>query len=287
MTISNPARSDLASVPRQPPLWPVSDMFRREPLYATAALILAVLILPTLVAMAVDQRTFNGVSVWLKPLKFEVSLAIYLATLAWFAGWLPAGTTATTTYRVFAASVVAGIAAEMIWVGGAAAFGIASHYNVDQPFMKSIYGLMGVLAILLTSSTLVYGVLIMTDRNSTLEPVFRLSVSIGLVLTFVLTVAVAGYMASRTGHAVGGSAGDGGGVAVMGWSRTGGDLRVAHFFATHAMQIIPLFGLLAGQLLPPSIGRYAVLLFSALFTACVVQTFVEAIRGQPFLAGWL
>jgi hypothetical protein len=278
--------SSLAIEPVRSALWPLSEMFRREPLYATAALVLAALILPTLVAMSVDQRTFNGVNVWIKPLKFEISLAIYLATLAWFAGWLPAGTTGTLAYRTFAASVVAGIAAEMVWVGGAAAFGIASHFNVDQPFMKAVYGLMGVLAVLLTSSALVYGVLILTDRHSRLEPAFQLAVGIGLVLTFVLTVVVAGYMASRTGHSVGGNTSDAGLIA-MGWSRTGGDLRVAHFFATHAMHIIPAFGFLAGLILAPAHGRFAVFLFSSLFTAFVVHAFVEAIRGRPFLAGWM
>ena len=38
-----------------------------------------------------DDRTFNGVSVWSKPFKFSLSLAVYFATLAWFAPLLPNG----------------------------------------------------------------------------------------------------------------------------------------------------------------------------------------------------
>jgi hypothetical protein len=58
-----------------------AEVFAREPLYAGAALCLAALIAPTLVAMALDGRTLAGVNVWLKPLRFEIALTVYLATL--------------------------------------------------------------------------------------------------------------------------------------------------------------------------------------------------------------
>ena len=77
----------------------VAELFRREPLYAGAALCLAALIAPTLFAMTLDQRTLLGSNVWVKPLRFEIALVVYLATLAWFAGWLPQGVTNTRWYR--------------------------------------------------------------------------------------------------------------------------------------------------------------------------------------------
>jgi hypothetical protein len=67
----------------------IAELFRREPLYGGTALCLTALIAPTLVAMALDERTLLGVNVWLTPLRFEIALAVYLASLAWFAGWLP------------------------------------------------------------------------------------------------------------------------------------------------------------------------------------------------------
>src|SRR5262245_66151219 len=107
--------------------------------------------LATLVAMALDERTLLGVNVWLKPLRFEIALAVYLATLAWFAGWLPERVIATRWYRTYAACVVAAIGAEMAWIGGAAAFSIASHFNESSPMMAWTYRLMGGLAVFLTS----------------------------------------------------------------------------------------------------------------------------------------
>ena len=42
-------------------------------------------------AGAVDDRLFNGVSVWSKPFKFALSLAVYFATLLVFSRYLPIG----------------------------------------------------------------------------------------------------------------------------------------------------------------------------------------------------
>jgi hypothetical protein len=262
----------------------LAEFFGREPFYAGAALCLAALIAPTLFAMALDGRTLLGINVWLKPLRFEIALTVYLATLAWFAGWLPQGVTATRWYHIYSVCVVTAIAAEMIWIGGAAAFGVASHFNETSPIMAWTYRLMGGLAVLLTSCALVYGFLILRDRNSDLNPGFKLSVGFGLVLTFVLTLAVAGYMASSGGHFVGGPAYDNvQGAPLMGWARDRGDLRVAHFFATHAMHFIPAFGFIASLLLSASAARRAVIAFSAVFIAFVGYTFGEALMGRPFL----
>lgn len=263
----------------------IAEAFRREPLYANATLLLLALIPPTLVALTLDTRTLHGVSVWMKPLKFEVALAAYLATLAWFAGWLPSGTTRQRWYRVFSAAVVVAIAAEMIWIIGASAYGIASHFNVSSPIMQAAYGLMGVFAIVLTSSTLVYGVLILRDRNSPLANPFRWSLGASLILTFVLTLGFAGYMSSSGGQLVGMPALPDQTAPFFGWSRTAGDLRVPHFFATHAMHVIPLAGFIAVRLAPPRTAWALVTTATALFLAFVVFTFWQALSGRPFLPG--
>ena len=263
--------------------WFIAEPFRREPLYAGAALCLAALVPATVFAMSIDERTLHAVNVWLKPLRFEVALATYCATLAWLAGWLPQDVTSARWHRIFAASVVLAAMAEMTWIGGAAAFGVASHFNESTPVMSIIYKIMGGLAVLLTSPALVYGIVILRHGESGLNSTFRLSVGIGLLLTFILTVIVAGYMANGPSHLVGGNESDAEGAPLMGWARDGGDLRVAHFFATHSMHFIPAFGFAASMLLPPYAGRMAVVAFSVVFTALVGYAFAEALMGRPFL----
>ena len=261
-----------------------TELFRRHPLFAGAALCLLVLMAPTLFAMALDQRTFQDINVWIKPFKFQVALAIYLATLAWFAGWLPASVAASRWHRIFSTIVVLAITAETIWTLGAAALGVASHFNNSSPLAAALYALMGILALVLTSAAPVYGIAILRNHDNRLDPVFRLSVGIGLIATFVLTAAVAGYMSGTGSHFVGGSHSDAGGLGPMGWARDGGDLRVAHFFATHAMHFIPAFGFIASRMLPAGQGRVAVFAFAGSFVGLVGYTFAEALSGRAFLA---
>ena len=236
--------------------------FRREPIFASGALILALLIAPLLGAYAVEERALLGENLWIKPLKFALALAIYLGTLAWYAAWLPTGTTRSRRYRVYAAGVLLAILAEMVWIGGAAAHGVASHFN-PAPAMQAVYRAMGALAVFLTSASAVYGVLILRDPASRLDPAFRLSLGIGLIQTFVLTVLVAGAKAQGTGHAVGDS-----------------DLRVPHFLATHAMHVVPLAGYVAGHILPAAPARATVVFVGTAYAGFVAWTFAQSWMGH-------
>ncbi|HAY07077.1 MAG TPA: hypothetical protein PKV67_16240 [Hyphomonas sp.] len=252
-----------------------------EPRFTLLGVVLAFALIPVFAAMAVETRTYQDMNVWMKPAKFMISLSLYTLNLALFARFLPAGMTARRRYRAYSTFVVLCILAEMIWIGGAAAMGVGSHFNRSTPELALIYTLMGVIAISLTTASLVFGIAILRNRASGLAPGLRLSIGLGLVLTFVLTVPVAMTMAMGTGHLVG-TPQTGAMLPVMGWSREVGDLRIAHFFATHAMQLLPLFGLLT-LALPRHLAVPAVWTAAAGYAALVIATFVQALAGQPFL----
>ncbi len=262
----------------------LAEIFRREPVFAAGTVLIVLMMAPTLFAMAVDARQINGVNVWDKPFKFEVSLSLYLGTLALFAGWLPQGMTGRRWYRIYAWLVVGAIAGELAWLFGGAANGIGTHFNIAHPIMGPLYPVMGAFAVFLTSASLVYGVAFLRDHDSALDPAFRLSLGLGLVLTFFMTVGVAGYMSSGSGHWVGGTQSDAAGLPFMGWSRDGGDLRVAHFFAAHAMQFVPLAGFLASRLLAPQAARLAAWLAATGYAAFTAFVLIQALAGRPFLS---
>lgn len=264
----------------RPATW--RDLFGAEPLFAGGGLLIALSLAVTLSAMALDRRLFQGENVWVKPIKFQVALSLYLLTLAFFARWLPAGMTARPRYRLYAAYVVFCIVAELVWIGGAAMFDTASHFNVSTPAMAALYGLMGIFAVSLTSASLVYGIAIQRNQVTGLPPALKLSIVLGLVLTFVLTVPVAGTMSTMGSHFVG-TPTTGAVVPLIGWSREVGDLRAPHFFATHAMHFIPLGGLLATALLPARAAVPAVWLGAAAFVLFVLGVFAGALMGLPLV----
>jgi hypothetical protein len=71
------------------------------------------------------------------------------------------------------------------------------------------------------------------------------------------------------------------------WSTIAGDLRIAHFIALHAIQIVPLFAFILADMTPkPSLRQRnsAVYAVAALVALVVGATFVQAALGHPLLA---
>lgn len=105
---------------------------------------------------------------------------------------------------------------------------------------------MGVASILLTLIAPAIGRAIWRHPDPALPPAWRAGAAIGLVLTVPLTVITAGTMAALGAHHVApGAEGAGAALPVLGWSLRHGDLRAAHFLATHAMQVIPALAVAA------------------------------------------
>jgi hypothetical protein len=250
-----------------------------------AGVAMLLLSLVTLGLTFFDAREFQGVSVWLKPWKFQVSTGAYFLTLALFMAWLPEAALRTWAVRyVVWAALVSGLF-EVVYISWQAALGQASHFNVSTPVHAALYTAMGVMAVVLTSTSAVLGAVIARSPAYKLPSALKLAVVLGLASTFVLGTGFGGYLGSQpTGHWVGGAMTDVGGLPLVKWSRTGGDLRVAHFFGIHAMHFIPAFAWLVVWLRAPQ--RWvtaAVWSFSFLFAVWATWTFVQAVRGQPFV----
>jgi len=259
-----------------------AEFERRQPQLAAAAQLALLAMLPCLLAMQIDPRLTNGISVWIKPTKFLLSFAVYYATLAWFFGYLPRAAQHSRAGRfVIGTALVAGLL-EMLWLVAAAANGVPSHYNVDALPWRLAYGAAGVGAVLLIAAILVQGLLLARDREVTLAPVFRASLVAGAVVAFATTLLAASYLSAASGHWVGALPSDAGGLPVMGWSRSAGDLRVAHFWALHAHQAIPAAGALlaAGKLRRP---HAALAMAVAAYVALIGFTFAQALAGRPFV----
>ena len=261
---------------------PASRLWTDAPALTALALLITLAMVPMIAALGLDPRQFQGESVWIKPLKFHVALTIYLVTLAFFARFMPMTTRNGRGWRVFSGVIVVVVLAELLWIGGAASLGTASHFNTSTPFMGILYRLMGVAAVTLTAGALVVGMSIWRNKSTGLDLALKLSIVLGLVLTFVLTIITAGYMAGTTGHYVGTPV-TGARLAVMGWSREVGDLRVAHFIATHALHALPLVGWLVSRWLRPAPAIACVIAAAVVYVAITGLTFAQAIAGAPLI----
>ncbi len=244
------------------------------------SLSMAVLSVALVVAWLVDDRTLLGAPLWAKPLKFALSFTFYGLTLAWLLsrstrarrlGWW------TGTVAVVASLV------EMVVITGQAARGSRSHFNTDTAFDQMLFSLMGATVAVIYVATLVVGVLLLRSRLQ--DPATAWALRLG-VLVSLLGMSVGVVMVVNQGHAVG--VADGGpGLPLLGWSTTGGDLRIGHFVGMHALQGLPLLaGLLSlrGRDLDASVRLRVVLVAAAAYAAVVVLVTWQALRGQPLLA---
>jgi len=261
-----------------------AELHRRQPHLAVTARLFLAATLPLLLALLIDTRTVNDISVWVKPLKFLVSLSLYYATLAWFCAYLPEKALRGVAGRFVIHVPIAVGVLEMAWLIAAAMHGVPSHFNTDGLWTIA-YRAAGIGATMLMVGVLVQGILIARHRDAAHAPALRLAVVLSAVIAFATTMVFAGYMARYNGHWIGGLASDAGGLPLLGWSRTGGDLRVAHFWGLHASQLLPLaaWTLLRAKI---PLAVTAVWALAIAYTAFVVFTFAQAMSGEVFLP-WL
>ena len=252
-----------------------------EPLWFDATVALLSLAMVCLLAGTLDERLFNGVSVWAKPSKFAVSLALYFVTLLIFVRYFPIGYLRAGGGRLVAVTLVFVALGEMIYITVQGALGEASHFNFTTPFHAVMYAMMGIGATWLVTGPLWFGWVIW-QTNAKKDPM-ALAIFLGLGLTCALGGGFGGYLGNQTAHWVNTAATDANGFWVFNWSTDGGDLRVAHFFGMHAMQAVPLFALLLPAHLSKNYGCALVAAFSAVYVAFSLTTFVQAIEGQPFI----
>jgi hypothetical protein len=257
-----------------PRLW-WAEALRRERTLTLFALVMALAMLPTLVALGLDERTLRGVSIWVKPLKFMASLSLFAISTAWFIGLVPASQRASRALRLVVWTIVVAGSAEVGYICWQSALGQASHYNVTSLFHKVAYQLMGLGALCLMLTQLVLVWLIAKQGAADLHPAWRDAVVLGLVMTFVLGVGAAGPLASAQPPA-------GVGLPVLGWHLGGGDLRPAHFVGSHAQQFIPLLGWLVLRAWPAH-ARAALWALAAGYTGIWLVALVRGLNGAVWL----
>ena len=244
-----------------------------RPLLVAGIVHLAVLV-PVLMAMAMDDRLVLGINPWIKPAKFLVSIGIYLITIAWMVQRVQGNERARA---IIAWGILVVMTGEILAITLQSARGTTSHFNIATLFDALVFQTMGVL--ILINTGLVVWLLVLFYRSP--EPMPRaLLTGIRLgVLLFIIGGLQAGLMIGTNGHSVG--VHDGGpGLPFVNWSTEGGDLRIAHFVGLHALQGLPILGWLLSRRAPASgvgIVRAVAVIWAAAFAGLTWM----ALSGVP------
>jgi hypothetical protein len=245
------------------------------------ATVVALALIPLSLALLVlDPRVLDGEALWLKPLKFQVSMAVLTGTL--LLAVAASGLGASFWVRIPSVAVAATALYELTFLNIQAARGVRSHFNADTLFDRIGGTIMAGGAGVLVLGAALIGIAIlialaMKSRAALDEPV---------LLALGLGLALGGWLGGYTGSAIGANGGPFVGAAagpfvpLMGWSLTGGDLRIAHFLGLHAMQALPLLALGARVALPAPGASLVVIASAGVWTALTLAAMQAAQAGS-------
>ena len=246
-----------------------------EMIYWAVAISMAAAFLLTLAIASFDVRTIDGSqSVWLKPLKFELSLALVL-------GGLSQGVRTGPVMTIVAVVFIAACTIEMSYIIGQAARAEHSHFNMTTPFTRFMWSVMAIAAIVIICAAAAIGIATAMDSDSAFEPALKWAIALGLIGGTLLTLYTAFTIGARMSPYVGTIPTDEALMALTGWSRVGGDIRVSHFLATHMIQALPIVGIGIAYLMPSRIGVIIVVLAAVVWSSWTLTEYTRALSGKP------
>jgi hypothetical protein len=266
--------------------------------FVTLVLLLHVVAIPVyIIAAIVDPRLVTNAPAFVKPLKFVISIAIYLGTFLWL---MTLAQRRRWWIHLLGNLTALGLLIEIVLITGQAIRGVPSHYNQTTPFDELVFDIMAVAIVIVSVMNLLLGIWLLFQRLS--DPViawglrFGVFISlVGMLVAFAMTGAPSGAQRAQLeadqrpnaigAHSVGVE--DGGpGLPFLGWSTVGGDLRVPHFVGLHGMQALPLLAFALSRRRTISQRQRLVLTTTGglAYLGWVALLAWQALRGQPVLA---
>lgn len=233
-----------------------------------------------------DPRQLGGVSVWVKPLKFLISSAIFSLTFSWLSSFITKGLRWVKTLGLV---ITVSLSVELVIIVAMASIGKTSHFNVSSIASIVIWSLMATFISFVLISTLLLSLMILRQKEQPqilkLTLAFgSLNTAVGMGLAYLMTSPTAQQLANFKGIAGAHSVGveDGGpGLPFFGWSTVAGDLRVGHFFGLHSIQVAAI--LLAASLLVPVTFRVPLVIAGNLTWLSFVGLLTwQALRAESF-----
>ncbi|CAB4557351.1 MAG: hypothetical protein F2552_00885 [Actinobacteria bacterium] len=250
---------------------------------AVICVVVAIALIPLWI---LDSRELLGVSVWEKPIKFYISVAIFSFTYSWLSSFLTRG---DRWVKLTGFVIAVSLAVENVLILAMASIGETSHFNVSTPTAIAIWSIMATFISIVLFSTIFISLMILFQKQQEFNLKLALALgsintAVGMGLAYLMTWPTATQLANYQGiagaHAVGVS--DGGpGLPFLGWSTVAGDLRVGHFFGLHSIQVAAI--LLAISLLLPFAFRSPLIVVGNItWLGFVGLVTWQSLRAEPF-----
>ncbi|MEO1081762.1 MAG: hypothetical protein AAFY29_19545 [Pseudomonadota bacterium] len=268
----------MGAMSRWMPLATGLDDDRNTRLHLALALFLLASLVVFAPAMFLDTRVLDSAPVWIKPQKFNLSLAMHFFTLALLFQLVPRNVRTGPALTTFTYLAAGALLLEFVYITLQAGRERRSHFNYDTPFEATMYMAMGAGAVLLVAVAFVLAIQIWRHGDRTRSGLW-LGAILGLSLGFGTTLLFGSYLSAHGRYVGAPLTGGGAVVPLLGWSREYGDLRPAHFFALHLMQTVPLAGWLADR--RAWNGKLVVVSVAALQVILATFLFLQARAGHP------
>jgi hypothetical protein len=218
-----------------------------------------------------------GINSVVKPIKFALSIWIYSWTMAIILNYVKD----VRKIKIYSWVAVVCMGFEQAAISFQALRGELSHFNKANTLGIILFSLMGVFILTITLWTAYITYIFIKQKIYDLHPAIVLSIKIGLIY-FVAFSLFGGYISSLPGHTVG-SLDGGKGLWFLNWSTLFGDLRVAHFFGIHSLQIIPLFAIASVKCFKNEKSMIMVKIFSAIYLIYVLAVLIQGLLELPFM----
>ena len=192
--------------------------------------------------------------------------------MAWYCYYLP-----NFNIKLFNWAVIILLGFEIVYIALQASKGQLSHYNLSTPVYAALYSMMALAASAVTIYTAYVGLLFFTNTFPNLPNYYLWAIRFGIIL-FVIFSFEGFAMGSRLNHSVG-ALNDNSSWFIIGWSKTVGDLRVAHFIGMHALQVLPVLSFYVFK------NTKLTLALSLLYGLLALLTLIQALQGKSLVKG--
>lgn len=226
-----------------------------------------------LVLTQIKSTEVLGINAWIKPMKFFLSIGILAFTMSWYMVYLYN----RKAVKRYSWVMMITMLIEMSIIVWQAANGRLSHFNISTPLYAMLFQLMGIAISVFTLWTLYIGILFFRQKEfpPLLPQGYIWGIRMGILL-FVVFAFEGGHMAAQLAHTIGAPDGSEG-LPVLNWSKQYGDLRVAHFFGMHALQVLPIAGFYFAK------TKSGILTISITWFLFVILLYWQALSSNPLL----